>query len=44
MFGIRPIDPVTYLGAAATLMTLLARWVPAVRATPVDPSLVHKAE
>jgi ABC-type lipoprotein release transport system permease subunit len=38
LFGVRPLDPLTF-GAVALLMTLLAvaaAWVPALRAASVD--------
>jgi putative ABC transport system permease protein len=39
LFGITPLDPVTYAGAAAVLLTVavLATWLPAWRASRVDP-------
>ncbi len=41
LFGIRPIDPPTYLAVAIVLLAagLLACWIPARRATRVDPVL-----
>jgi putative ABC transport system permease protein len=39
LFGVRPADPVTIVAVAATLgaVALLAAWVPAFRASRVDP-------
>lgn len=46
LFGLNPLDPVTYGGIAATLMvvTLLASWVPARRAMGVDPMVALREE
>jgi putative ABC transport system permease protein len=39
LFGIRPLDPITYVAAAAVLLfaAVLATWLPAWRASTVDP-------
>ncbi len=39
LFGVTPLDPVAFIGAALVLLlaALLATWVPAWRASTVDP-------
>lgn len=46
LFGISPLDPITYLGVAGLLMgvSVIACWVPAQRAARVDPSITLRAE
>ena len=46
LYGVAPIDPITYAGVALTLtaVALAACWVPARSATQVDPVEVLKAE
>jgi predicted permease len=46
LYGVAPIDPITYAGVALTLtaVALAACWVPARSATQVDPVKVLKAE
>jgi len=46
LFGVRPADPLTYASIAALLMGVagLAVWLPARRATRVDPMLVLRGE
>jgi putative ABC transport system permease protein len=40
LFGIKASDPLTFIGVAAilTLVALVATWIPAHRASAVDPS------
>lgn len=46
LFGVSPLDPVTYLVMAASMLIIaaLASWVPAWRAARVDPALVMRTE
>lgn len=46
LFGISPLDPITYLGVIALLLAVsgTACWVPAWRAAQVDPSITLRAE
>jgi predicted permease len=46
LFGVGPMDPITYVAVAAVLagMTLLATYLPAYRASRVDPVLALRAE
>jgi putative ABC transport system permease protein len=46
LFGISPLDPITYLGVIALLLVVagIACWVPAWRAAQVDPSITLRAE
>jgi putative ABC transport system permease protein len=39
LFGVRPMDPITFVAAAAVLLAVavLATWLPAWRASTVDP-------
>lgn len=39
LFGVKPLDPITYMVAAAGLLAaaVLATWFPAWRASAVDP-------
>jgi ABC-type antimicrobial peptide transport system permease subunit len=46
LFGISWLDPITYLGVVVLLagVSMVACWVPAWRASRVDPSITLKAE
>jgi ABC-type lipoprotein release transport system permease subunit len=46
LFQVSPVDPLTYTMTALTLMTatVLASYVPAVRATSVDPIEALRSE
>ena len=46
LFGVGAVDPVTYLGVPVILLTvtLLASYIPARRASRVDPVKALKAE
>jgi putative ABC transport system permease protein len=46
LFGVGPMDPITYAAVAAVLagMTLVATYLPAYRASRVDPVLALRAE
>jgi len=46
LFRVSPTDPPTYAGVAFILLAsgLLAAWVPAVRATRVDPMRALRTE
>ncbi|MEZ4425318.1 MAG: ABC transporter permease [Gemmatimonadota bacterium] len=46
LYGVSAMDPLTYAGVAATLVTVAvgAAWVPALRAAGVDPSRALRAE
>jgi predicted permease len=46
LFGVSPLDTVTYIGVVAVLLgvSAIACWVPAWRAAGVDPSITLRAE
>lgn len=46
LFGVEPLDPATFLGVAALTAgsAVLAAWIPAVRATRVDPQRALREE
>ncbi|HEX6967002.1 MAG TPA: ABC transporter permease [Gemmatimonadaceae bacterium] len=46
LFGVSPLDPLTYLGVIALLLgvSAIACWVPAWRAARVDPAVTLRAE
>jgi putative ABC transport system permease protein len=46
LYGVKPVDPVTYAVACVALfaLTLLASYVPARRAARVDPLLALRAD
>ncbi|MGH9382775.1 MAG: FtsX-like permease family protein, partial [Vicinamibacterales bacterium] len=46
LFGVSPFDPVTYTAVVTLLafIALLATWLPARRATAIDPALALRGE
>ena len=46
LFGISPLDPLTYMGVIALMMavSVIACWTPAWRAARLDPATTLRAE
>jgi predicted permease len=46
LFGVSPLDPLTYLGVAGLvlLVAACACWIPAARAASIDPAITLRAE
>jgi putative ABC transport system permease protein len=46
LYGVEPLDPVTYLATASTLalVALVASWLPARRAASLDPAHTLRQE
>ena len=46
LFGVSPLDPLTYAGVIAVLAAVaaIACWIPARRAAQVDPAITLRAE
>ena len=46
LYGLSPVDPVTYAGVALILTTasIVATWIPARRATRIDPAVTLRGD
>lgn len=46
LYGLSPFDPITYAGIALMLIVaaLLATWIPARRATRIDPAITLRGD
>ena len=46
LYGVTPADPMTYVGVCVVLLTvaLLASWIPAHRATRIEPMVALRAD
>jgi hypothetical protein len=46
LYGLSPFDPITYIGIAAilTVAALIATWIPARRATRIDPAVTLRGD
>jgi ABC-type antimicrobial peptide transport system permease subunit len=46
LYGVAPVDPVTFAGVAALMAAigLVACWIPALRASRIDPAVTLRSE